>query len=85
MIKGNQKSWAKFVYYYKYRAEKKCKKIMLKRIFLKILNNTVFGKTMENIRNHRDVKLVTSKAKRNYKKVKTRHLPWNRKRCGHEI
>ena len=58
---------------------------MLKRIFLKILNNTVFGKTMENIRNHRDVKLVTSKAKRNYKKVKTRHLPWNRKRCGHEI
>ena len=40
---------------------------------------------MENVRNHRDVKLVTSKAKRNYKKVKTRHLPWNRKRCGHEI
>ena len=30
----------------------------------KVINNSVFGNTMENIRNHKDTNLVTSQAKR---------------------
>ena len=40
-------------------------KMISKKDFFRLINNTIFRKTIENVRKHRDLKFVTTKTKRN--------------------
>ena len=39
--------------------------MIFKKIFFKINNNPVFGKSRENVKNHIDIKLITTYKRRN--------------------
>ena len=50
----------------KSKKSQKNKKMILKNNFFKLLNNADFGRTMENVWKHRDIKLAPVERRRNY-------------------
>ena len=59
VIKLNQKTWLEPYIVMITELRQKAKNNFEKDLF-KLINNAAFGKTMDNVRKHRDMKLVTT-------------------------
>ena len=65
VTKLNQKAWLESCTDMSPKLRKNAKNDFEKKIFFEMMNNAVFGKTMENVRKHKDSKLITQ-ARKNY-------------------
>ena len=63
-IQFNQETWLKLYINMNTKLRQETKSDLEKEFF-KLMINSVYGKSMENVRNHRDIKLVTTNKQRN--------------------
>ena len=65
VIHFNEEAWLK-EYIDVHTELRKQQKKYFEKDFFKLINNSIFGKTMDNVRKHRNIKVVTTDERRNY-------------------